>query len=91
MLLFVFVPTYTWSQNQVQHCRFKYEWLIEDYNSQEKIKQQRDLYVISESQKEALLGILHRGYQHGLVITPSSNDLKFLNDLYTHGILTVIQ
>ena len=93
IIVFVSLPTMhghkivTWSQNYVQYYRFRHQWLIEDYNSHDKIEQQRLLYAISKSEKKALLGVLSRDGQHGLVKVPSPKDLKFLNELYTHGTL----
>jgi hypothetical protein len=60
--------------------------LKEDYDSEENVKRQRDLYGISESEMKALLGVHMRDYRKGLVNMPSEYDLKFLNELYTHGI-----
>ena len=68
-------------------CRFKYEWLKEDYNSEDKVNRQRDLYAISESEKKALLGIHAQDYRKGLVNKPSPDDIMLLNELYTYGII----
>ena len=62
--------------------RFKREWLKEDFGNMAKVKQQRKLFAVSESEKDALLGVHFRDQRRGCVRYPSEQDLKFLDELY---------
>ena len=47
-----------------------------------KVRHQRKLLAISESEKEALLGLHCRDLRRGCVTHPSEGDLNFLSELY---------
>ena len=55
-----------------------------------KVKQQRKLFAVSESEKDALLGVHCRDLRRGCVRYPSEQDLQFLNELYGKKVVATI-
>ena len=56
--------------------------MVENYNNEKGIEEQRDELAISISEMEALLGIIRRDISHPYVTMPSEMDLMLLKEVY---------
>ena len=56
--------------------------MVENYNSENGIREQRDDLAISISEMEALLGVIRRDISHPFVTMPSKKDLMLLKEVY---------